>query len=94
MAVTQAECATEKAIMHHAEIDHELLVSGNRCVLADFGLSRMIISQAPAGSSMTMRGSVRWMAPELIGDQHNRSHLSACDVYSFGCTIIEASKAD
>jgi serine/threonine protein kinase len=55
--------------------------------ITDFGLINIAESQALATSftSYTDRGTVRWMAPELFGEQVkiNRS----TDVYAFGMTI-------
>lgn len=42
---------------------------------------------------MGLRGSVRWLPPELMDSQHvlfDIDRLPARDIYSFGCTVIEA----
>lgn len=67
-----------------------LVTDEHRCVLADFGLSRVIETQAPASSSMTLQGSLRWLPPEMMDMRlFDTAHFPARDIYSFGCTIIE-----
>lgn len=57
-----------------------------RVKLADFGCSR----RSQETMSYTMRGSVPWMAPEVIA--HTRYGRSA-DIWSFGCVLIEMASA-
>ncbi|KAK0244627.1 kinase-like domain-containing protein [Armillaria nabsnona] len=63
------------------------------CCLSDFGLALAVESQAPSGScssSTFLAGSLRWMPPEIINnDLFDKRYITALDVYSFGCTIIE-----
>ncbi|KAE9383889.1 kinase-like protein [Gymnopus androsaceus JB14] len=71
-----------------------LVADDLRCCIADFGLSLTTAgSQSWINAvTSTMKGSMRWMAPELF--HHDGSlelhlnHLSR-DVYAFGCTILE-----
>ncbi|KAJ7805839.1 kinase-like domain-containing protein, partial [Mycena olivaceomarginata] len=59
------------------------------CCLADFGLSRVIETQVP-GSSLMLKGSVRWLPPEMMDySLFKHPYFTAIDIYSFGCTIIE-----
>ncbi|KAF8904008.1 kinase-like domain-containing protein [Mucidula mucida] len=61
-----------------------------RCCLADFGLSLVAESQTPASSAMVLRGSIRWLPPEMMDySLFDHSRVAAKDIYSFGCTIIE-----
>ena len=64
--------------------------------ITDFGLARIIDSQATqaCGSSGRGRGSFRWLAPELltIGDEgsiRDTGLSRESDVYSFGCVCLE-----
>ena len=75
-----------------------------RCCLADFGLASISesFSSATTGSVRT-RGSIRWMAPEVLGsttsdyddltsgDERECASVdkSSRDVYAFGCTVLE-----
>lgn len=63
-----------------------LLGLDGKAKLADFGCSR----KAAQTLTHTMRGSIPWMAPEVIA--HSR-HGRAGDVWSFGCFVIEMGTA-
>ncbi|KAF9011553.1 kinase-like protein, partial [Hymenopellis radicata] len=68
-----------------------LVTNELHCCLADFGLSLVVESQAPNSSTMVLRGSVRWLLPEMMDySLFHHSYVTAKDiVYSFGCTILE-----
>ncbi|KAE9391219.1 kinase-like protein [Gymnopus androsaceus JB14] len=62
------------------------------CCLADFGLS-LIISDSRtlsnASTSGMTKGTIRWMAPELIIPSRPAPNDTSRDVYAFGCTVLE-----
>ncbi|KAG1779641.1 WD40-repeat-containing domain protein [Suillus placidus] len=64
------------------------------CV-ADFGLSLMyseVISASQASWTSTLKGNMRWMAPELLVDQGDGSQVrpsEQSDIYSFGGIILQ-----
>lgn len=72
----------------HRDIKGSNILLGLDCKakLADFGCSR----RSQQTLTHTMRGSVPWMAPEVIA--FSRFGRSA-DVWSFGCVIIEMGTA-
>lgn len=57
-----------------------------RVKLADFGCSKRSIETM----SHTMRGSIPWMAPEVIC---NTGYGRTADIWSFGCVVIEMATA-
>ncbi|KAF9016270.1 kinase-like protein [Hymenopellis radicata] len=60
------------------------------CCLADFGLALIAESHLPGSSAMTLRGSLRWLPPEMMDfSLFQNKYFTALDIYSFGCTIIE-----
>lgn len=64
------------------------------CCLSDFGLALAVESQIGASSSSRafLGGSLRWMPPEIMDEsQFDPAYITARDVYSFGCTVIEVS---
>ncbi|KAG8219152.1 kinase-like domain-containing protein [Butyriboletus roseoflavus] len=72
-----------------------LIKDNGKACLSDFGLSR-IFMEATGSSYLTstVRGSVRWAAPELfdVGEDHQKEpvHVSPdpqSDIYSFGSTM-------
>jgi len=67
-----------------------LVTDDLRCCLADFGLALVTESPSMCETVSTPRGSVRWMAPEVL--HPNLFHLiepKARDIYAFGCTVVE-----
>ena len=56
-------------------------------LLADFGLSHMLVSLASINfsASSSFKGTVRWMAPELMV-QDNRPTIQS-DIWAFGMII-------
>ncbi|KAG7085886.1 hypothetical protein E1B28_003420 [Marasmius oreades] len=78
-----------------------ILVSEDEiCCIGDFGLSILQKTSnefSPpavtdkADNDSGVRGSLRWLAPELLGPYalHSTSASSTRDVYALGCTILE-----
>jgi serine/threonine protein kinase len=59
-------------------------------IISDFGLSRFIREVSP---SITVKGAVRWMAPEVIfpsifGTSDISTHKLARDTWAFGMTAL------
>ena len=78
-----------------------LIDSEYRARLADFGLT-MVIDESTAGSTTGhcgMRGTIRWMAPEMIypekfgfaGKYRKRLPSRSTDIYALGMTVLEVS---
>ena len=60
--------------------------------ICDFGLASILAEHAAAPTSQTtMRGTCRWMAPELFNDDPAR-HTVYSDVWSLGCVILEVRR--
>ncbi|KAK0209773.1 kinase-like domain-containing protein [Armillaria fumosa] len=62
------------------------------CCLSDFGLALTVESQISGSSSswVFLGGSLWWTPPEIMDDnQFDPTYMTAQDVYSFGCTVIE-----
>ncbi|KZV88467.1 kinase-like protein, partial [Exidia glandulosa HHB12029] len=60
---------------------------GTACV-CDFGISIMLEEHTTSAQRTTMKGTCRWMAPELFADDAAR-HTVLSDVWAFGCLILE-----
>mmetsp|Transcript_13506 Transcript_13506/g.31780 ORF Transcript_13506/g.31780 Transcript_13506/m.31780 type:complete len:399 (+) Transcript_13506:94-1290(+) len=68
----------------HRDLKGSNLLVGIDCrvKLSDFGCSKREIDTM----SRTMKGSVQWMAPEVIRQEGNGR---PADIWSFGCVVIE-----
>ncbi|KAJ7933025.1 kinase-like domain-containing protein, partial [Mycena leptocephala] len=83
------------AFLHLQNIIHGDLRGGNVLIddrehaqIADFGLAT--VTDATGGAtSTTQRGSLRWMAPELLDHELEFKRTKASDVYAFACLCIE-----
>ncbi|CAO3589684.1 unnamed protein product [Absidia cylindrospora] len=83
------------AYLHSRHILHRDIKSANIlveadgiCKISDFGLSKKndydeVYDQ---NSRMSLRGSVYWMAPEVV---KNEPYSAKVDIWSLGCTVIE-----
>ncbi|KAF9064951.1 kinase-like domain-containing protein [Rhodocollybia butyracea] len=71
-----------------------LITDDLRCCLTDFGLALITANSQSwtATTTSSMKGAIRWMAPELFNHSDSvpavLDHPSR-DIYAFGCTIIE-----
>ena len=83
-----------------------LISNEHNACLTDFGLSRILAEfEGTSYWSSTVGGALRWRAPELLPrqddpveeDDTEKSKESGpvltfeCDVYSFGCVMLQAS---
>ncbi|KAE9385864.1 kinase-like protein [Gymnopus androsaceus JB14] len=73
-----------------------LVADDLRCCIADFGLSLITADSQTWTIDMTstLKGSMRWMAPELFHhdgslDLTRNLNRPSRDIYAFGCTILE-----
>ena len=59
-----------------------------RPLICDFGIARIVPESASLSNTTTVRGSVRWMAPEFFKSEAPvTEHSEATDVWAFGATI-------
>ncbi|CAO3694005.1 unnamed protein product [Rhizopus stolonifer] len=84
------------AYLHNRNILHRDIKAGNIlldqngiCKITDFGLSKLSGQDKaydPHSNNSAMRGTVFWMAPEVVkGTNYN----AKVDIWSLGCTVIE-----
>ncbi|CAO3656635.1 unnamed protein product [Mucor hiemalis] len=80
--------------LHTRHILHRDIKAGNVlidhngvCKITDFGLSKNQQEGAydPMANNSTMRGTVFWMAPEVLTNNYS----AKVDVWSLGCTVLE-----
>ena len=100
-------------LSHHIPIFNEapqaniLVDEQQRCVLADFGLSVMAVAETTimTASSGVVKGSTRWMAPEMYSfgpgvegeesaeEGSSKEDKTPRDIYAFACTVLEVRRA-
>ncbi|KAH8114408.1 kinase-like domain-containing protein [Phellopilus nigrolimitatus] len=80
--------------------DNVLVSKSGTPLLADFGVSRIIIESKSIETKSSLKGSVRWMAIELLSPdldydakrktpEHRRVLSEQADVWAFGMTVYE-----
>lgn len=77
-----------KKIVHRDIKSLNILINGSfRAKISDYGLSH-IKSDTMTSSIKDASGSLRWMAPELLG-RRAVANSTASDIYSYGRTLLE-----
>lgn len=81
----------DKNIWHRDLKGDNILVDANGvCKISDFGISRQTQDAYDSYANGTsMKGSVFWMAPEIIQPQGKRSYSGKVDIWSLGCVVLE-----
>jgi serine/threonine protein kinase len=71
--------------------DNILVNSDGRPLLSDFGISRIVIESNTVTGTTSLRGNVRYMAPELLGlqvaESKHQFHTKESDVWAFGMVV-------
>ncbi|KAG7090203.1 hypothetical protein E1B28_011806 [Marasmius oreades] len=69
-----------------------LVMPDERACIGDFGLARIADSHAPGLSSSmsgSFKGTIRWLAPELLRSDPPNVVSTKSDIYAFGCVCYE-----
>ncbi|KAI7865379.1 hypothetical protein BDF14DRAFT_1744347 [Spinellus fusiger] len=82
--------------LHDRNVLHRDIKAGNIlldqngvCKITDFGLSKVSGQDKaydPNGQNSIMRGTIFWMAPEVV---NSAPYSAKIDIWSLGCTVIE-----
>ncbi|WWD21625.1 hypothetical protein CI109_106111 [Kwoniella shandongensis] len=80
-----------KNIWHRDLKGDNILVDGQGiCKISDFGISKQTSDAYDSfGQATNMKGSVFWMAPEVIHSYSERSYSGKVDIWSLGCVVLE-----
>jgi serine/threonine protein kinase len=66
--------------------DNILVESTGICKIADFGISKM---EARGKAYTAMKGTIYWMAPEVVGPEKGKGYDFKADIWSLGCVVQE-----
>lgn len=76
-----------RGILHRdMKADNLLLDQDGVCKISDFGISRQS-QDIYSNHDMTMRGTVFWMAPEMVDT--TQGYSAKVDIWSLGCVVLE-----
>ncbi|KLT39786.1 kinase-like protein [Cutaneotrichosporon oleaginosum] len=81
----------DKRIWHRdLKGDNILVDASGVCKISDFGISKQTADVYDSNNNGTMmKGSVFWMAPEIIAPQGASSYSGKVDIWSLGCVVLE-----
>ncbi|CAD6585096.1 MAG: hypothetical protein TREMPRED_004049, partial [Tremellales sp. Tagirdzhanova-0007] len=70
--------------------DNILVDAAGVCKISDFGISKQTSDAYDSfGQATNMKGSVFWMAPEVIHSASERTYSGKVDIWSLGCVVLE-----
>ncbi|KAL5498961.1 hypothetical protein ACEPAH_1479 [Sanghuangporus vaninii] len=81
-----------KNVVHSdLKADNVLVGHSGEPLICDFGISRILSHSLSNGgtSSASLKGSARWMAPELFNIEIDAHHTKETDMWAFGMTVYE-----
>lgn len=60
------------------------------CKISDFGISKQTADAYDSfGTATNMKGSVFWMAPEVLQTGKDKTYSGKIDIWSLGCVVVE-----
>ena len=59
------------------------------CKISDFGISKKALQEDRGRLYSTLKGTVAYMAPEMINDNEKKGYDSKIDIWSVGCIVFE-----
>ncbi|KAH0590824.1 hypothetical protein H2248_000946 [Termitomyces sp. 'cryptogamus'] len=68
--------------------DNILVEQTGVCKISDFGISKQVQDIAQARAYTEMRGTIYWMAPEVL-DNDKQGYDLKVDIWSIGCIVLE-----
>ncbi|CCG84960.1 protein of unknown function [Taphrina deformans PYCC 5710] len=79
----------QRGILHRdLKADNLLLDLDGTCKISDFGISKKSRDVYTNDGSMSMQGTIFWMAPEVI-QTRKQGYSAKIDIWSLGCVVLE-----
>jgi mitogen-activated protein kinase kinase kinase len=70
--------------------DNILVEESGVCKISDFGISKKAEDLSHGGRAYTMmKGTVYWMAPEVLSSSDGQGYDAKVDIWSVGCVAVE-----
>ncbi|KAG6862384.1 hypothetical protein C0995_011824 [Termitomyces sp. Mi166 len=69
--------------------DNILVEPSGICKISDFGISKQVEDIAQARAYTGMRGTIYWMAPEMLDNGNKQGYDLKVDIWSIGCVVLE-----
>lgn len=78
-----------RGVLHRdMKADNILVETSGICKISDFGISKRT-DDVVGGASTAMKGTVFWMAPEVINPKKYNGYNFKIDIWSVGCVVLE-----
>lgn len=69
--------------------DNILVDHNGICKISDFGISKRTNDAYDSIISTNLKGSVFWMAPEVVHSVKGQGYSAKVDIWSLGCVVLE-----
>ncbi|KAH8090946.1 kinase-like protein [Filobasidium floriforme] len=77
-------------ILHRdLKADNILVDHNGTCKISDFGISKRTNDAYDSIISTNLKGSVFWMAPEVVHSVKGQGYSAKVDIWSLGCVVLE-----
>ncbi|KAG6842274.1 hypothetical protein C0991_000244 [Blastosporella zonata] len=69
--------------------DNILVEPSGICKISDFGISKQVEDMSQVRAYTGMRGTIYWMAPEILDNGDKKGYDVKVDIWSIGCVVLE-----
>ncbi|KAF5385256.1 hypothetical protein D9615_001456 [Tricholomella constricta] len=83
---------TSSCLIKHTQdlkSDNILVEPSGVCKISDFGISKQAEDILQARAFTGMRGTIYWMAPEMLDSDKRKGYDVKVDIWSVGCIVLE-----
>uniref|UniRef100_A0A1I8GSE8 Protein kinase domain-containing protein n=1 Tax=Macrostomum lignano TaxID=282301 RepID=A0A1I8GSE8_9PLAT len=86
----------EKSAVIHRDLNcsNIVILDDNKVKLIDFGLSHRLGTSISHSTASSVKGTLNFMAPELLGDDEKIVYSTASDVWAFGCAVYQMATGE